>query len=289
MRPTLIRRTPICWTRTMTRSTHAVVLALLLVAGAGFAQHAPGDGAPLLPSPAFELGGHARVFADAGDLSGMLEYLTRFETDRMVDNGEEFLYHALAAGGYYRLHRNVKVGAFYRLQFGARHDEDWIETDGQWLWRDTAGRAEHVFMADATPRLLLRFLPEESWVLAVKNRYELTVFTQDAERTMLHSLLVRPGLTYFHLRDREPVFNASLQYATYWSLSFGEVPWYRHGPYVNLLYHLRSGLSVDLSLGRQWIYWSESADFDAAWPNNTYAEQIHRAWTVDAGVIYRHR
>ena len=265
--------------------THRVrpALAAILTVVVGWSALADHEvGSPLIPDPGFELSAHARLFGDVGPLEAMLEYAGTYETDR------EAIVHRLTAGGYYRVHRNLKAGAFYRLQFGARHDEDWIKVSmDDWRWRDTSQRLEHVAILDLTPRLLLDFLPGSNWVLAVKNRYELTAFRQD-DPVLLHSLLVRPGLTYFLLRDREPLLNLSLQYATYWSLSFGDVPWYRHGPYLNVLYHLAPGLSVDASLGMQWVYWTESSDYLMDWPTLAYFYgRVYRPWTVDVGVIYK--
>jgi hypothetical protein len=260
-------------------SAYWLIVFLILPAGLVSALHDPGDGAPLV-DPGVEAQAHARVFYDAGDIEGMGEYLTRYESDR------DAFYYGVTFGGYYRLVRNLKLGAFYRLQLGARHDEDWVESGSDWVWADTGQRLEHVFMLDAAPRFLLDFLPGRNWVFAVKNRYELTVYNHEGTGAALQSLLVRPGLTYFWMVDREPVINISLQYATYWSLNFGERPWYRHGPYLNVLYHLTPRLKADVGVGTQWVYWSESSDFDRVWPNNGYAQQVYRALTLDFGVIY---
>lgn len=272
-----------------------LLLAFLCVTGVGWAQHQPGDGAPLIPAPGFEIGAHGRFFVIHDDLSGLLEYTGRLDSDRLPSAHPDraqpaVLYNSVAAGAYYRVHRNLKLGLIYKLQFGARHNEDWIEGPDDWIWRDTGARPEHVLIVDATPRFLLGFLPGEDWVFSLRNRYEVTLYSDGAERRALQSLLVRPGLTYFVMRNRRPVLNLSLQYGTYWSLNFGEEsPWYRHGPYLNVLYHFSSAFAVDLSLGTQWIYWDESSEFDAAWSNNTYAVQTWRPWTIEAGVIYRLR
>jgi hypothetical protein len=85
------------------------------------------------------------------------------------------------------------------------------------------------------------------------------------------------------------VVNFSLQYAAYLSLNFGDKLWYRHGPYINVLYHLSPAWQVDLSVGKQFIYWSTSEEFDAIWPGDDYKEPVYRPWTVDVGVTYRLR
>ncbi len=253
----------------------------LLVPAAAWSLHDPGDGAPLLPDPGYEISAHARLFYDRDDVDWLLEYAGRWDTDRSA------FAQGVRVGAYYRLLDNLKIGGFYRLAFGERHDEDWIESGSDWIWRDTSRRPEHTFMLDATPRFLLDFLPGKDWVLSAKARYGLTVFRQNQTPISLSTLLLRPGLTWFWIRDREPVLSVSAQYAAYLPLDFGENWWYRRGPYVNLVYHLAPGLMVDASIGRQRIFWSESADFDRVWPDNGYAQSVYSPWTVEVGVIYR--
>ena len=233
---------------------------------------------PMIPETGFEVHAHGRIFYSPDDLDLMLEYVGRFE-----DTDREFRYQSVTMGGYYRLLRNLKLGAFYRLQLGARHDDDWVAEGSDWIWVDPAARAEHLAILDATPRFLLDFIPGESWVFSLKNRYEYN-FSNGQQ-----SLLVRPGLTWFAVRDREPVLNISAQYGTYFSLNFGAVPWYRHGPYLNLLYHLSPSLQLDASVGRQWIYWSESAEFLADHSDERYPNNVYSPWLVDVGFIVRLR
>jgi hypothetical protein len=115
----------------------------------------------------------------------------------------------------------------------------------------------------------------------VKNRYEHNLSNGQ------HSMLVRPGITWFLVKDREPVLNVSAQYGTYLSLNFGARPWYRHGPYLSLLYHLHRNLQLGIAASRQWAYWSESGQFIADWPGETYENNVYSPWLVDVGVILR--
>ena len=230
---------------------------------------------PEIRATGFEIHTHSRLFAHHGDLSGMVEYAGRFE-----DQDLELRYQSLTLGGYYRVHRNVKAGAFYRLQVGAHHDDDWVVTTyPQWDWRDTSGRLEHLLIVDVTPRFLLDFLPGRTWVGSVKNRYAYNF--HNGQQT----LLVRPGLTWFRMVNREPVLNVSIQYATYLSLNFGDRFWYRHGPYLNVLYHLTPFLQLDASLARQTVYWTESGEFRTRHPGETYGRNTYSPWVVDIGLI----
>jgi hypothetical protein len=244
--------------------------------------HLPNEADPVFPDSAFEVHTHGRIFYSPGELDTMFEYAGRFEgADR------EFRYQSFTLGGYYRVIRNLKLGAFYRLQAGARHDDDWIESGTTWIWADTSSRWEHVFMVDATPRVLLDMLPGRDWVFSAKARYEYNATNG------LQSLLLRPGLTWFWIRDREPVVNVSAQYAAYLPLNFGRSLWYQHGPYLDLLYHVSRNLQIDASVSRQQIFWSESQefldDFRDSFPGVTYEENIYSPWLVDVGVILRFR
>jgi hypothetical protein len=241
---------------------------------AGASHHLPNEADPVIPETAFEVHTHGRVFGSVGEITGMFEYNGRFEGPQ-----REFRYLGFTAGGYYRVQKNLKLGLFYRLQMGARHDDDWIEEGTAWLWADTRDRPESVVIIDATPRFLLDFLPGEDWVLSVKSRYEYNFYNGQ------QSLLVRPGLTWFWIEDREPILNVSAQYAAYLSLNFGSSPWYRLGPYLNLLYHVTPALQLDASVSRQRVYWSESASFIADFGTTPYEENIYTPWLVDVGLI----
>jgi hypothetical protein len=259
----------------------SLTLLILLAAPASASDHLPGDGAPEIPAFGYEGGVHTRVFVDFGDLDAMAAYVATYESDRNA------LAQALTLGGYYRVHRNLKLGAFYRLGLGQRHDDDWIEANSTWIWRNTALRPEHTAIVDVTPRMLLRFLPGEDWVFAFKARYEITAYSESGTFEMHQTALLRPGLTWFWIVDREPVLNVALNYATYLSLDFGRTWWYRHGPYLNVAYHVSPFLIADLAVGTQWIFWSESAQYLAEWPNDPYAEPIYRPWTLELGLVYR--
>ena len=256
-------------------------LAALLIFGfaatpARASHHLISEADPVIPISVFEIHTHGRLFYGLGNFSGMVEYAGRFE-----DQGLEYRYQGVTLGGYYRLHQNLKIGAFYRLQLNVRHDNDWIEEGPDWFWADTPGRVEHAAIIDATPRILLPFLPGENWVASIKTRYEYN-FT-NAQQT----LLIRPGITYFWIRDREPVLNITAQYATYLSLNFGAAPWYRHGPYINVLYHLSPNVLFDVGISRQWIYWSESEQFLRDLLGQTYRENVYSPWIADAGFVIR--
>lgn len=247
-----------------------VAAGFAFIAGAvtpAFAEHIPAT-----PSGVFELSNHARVFLRADDWNPMVSLEWRFEGEEL-----EIGTRSLTLGTYYRVHRNVKVGAFYRLQAGARHDDDWVKDDAMmWEWQDASDRYEHLLILDVTPRFLLEFLPGENWVLYLKNRYIYNTFNDH------HVLQTRPSLTYFHLVDREPLLNVTAAFDTYFSLNFGETAVYRFYPYVNVLYHLSPLIKIDASFAPETVVWSTSQD---AIDDGPYTVR-YRPYVFGLGVIF---
>ena len=77
-------------------------------------------------------------------------------------------------GAFYRVHKNIKLGAMYQLERGSVHDDDWIRDDDNphsWRWKDTRDRNEHIAIFDFTPKVQLNFMPGKSWVFEIKSRY----------------------------------------------------------------------------------------------------------------------
>ncbi len=155
-----------------------------------------------------------------------------------AENG--FRYNSLSAGSYFRAAPWLKIGAFYRLQGGARHIEDWIVAlPDNYSWNDVSGRYESLIYLDATPRFLLSWMPGENWVSPVKIRYFYNF------RNSHQTLLIRPGLTYVIMPDREPVVSLSLNYNLYFALNFGDAPLYAHGPYFSVIGHLNEWFKLE--------------------------------------------
>lgn len=204
----------------------------------------------LIPVPAsgweyseFSLDAGARIamMATAGEWNPYLEI-------RGVFHGaeSEFRYNSLTTGTYFRAAPWLKVGAFYRLQGGARHLEDWTVIDNpsptpdEQYWEDVSPwRYENLLLLDATPRFLLPWMPGGDWVGAVKVRYEYNFYNNN------QSLLTRPGITWVLMRDREPVLNLSLQIPLYFALNYNDRPLYGFGTYVIGLWHLEEQVKLE--------------------------------------------
>jgi hypothetical protein len=245
------------------------VASLLLAVSAAMApaEHIPTN------TGVIELESRTSLLMDVGRFDPLIELEGRFEETNL-----EFRYRSLTAGTYVRILKNLKAGAFYRIQQGARHDDDWIEpTVGVWEWVDSRTRAEQVLILDLSPRFLFDFLPGQNWVFAVKNRYLYNTYNGQ------QSILVRPGLTYFLMRSREPVLNLSFNYGFYIPLNFGDTFLYEHTPYLSALYHLNRNVKLELTAAYRTVIWSTSEDSLAN--GDTYAVP-DRSFVVGFGLLF---
>jgi len=249
----------------------AAVLAVLFMLGPANPAAAQNDP----PEGFVELEMVSRLFVDVDAWDPMAELVGRFEGEDF-----DFGYRALTLGTYYRVHRNLKAGAFYRVQQGARHDEDWdVRYNGDLKREDTTGRTEQVLIADATPRFLLDFLPGEDWVLAVKNRYHFNTYNTN------QSLLLRPQLTYFLIRDRRPVINVTGAYGVYLALNFSDQLVYEHAPYLDLIYHLTDETMLNAGVAWKTVHYA-AGDNSGRWDDSDYSAD-QSSWLLTAGVIFR--
>jgi hypothetical protein len=245
----------------------AVVVAIV------FTFSAAADHIPVAPSGVVEFEGRSTLLIDLGRFDPLVELEGRLE-----DADHEFRYRGLTAGAYLRLHKNLKAGAFYRIQQGARHDDDWIEpVVGVWEWIDSRDRTEQVLILDVSPRFLFDFLPGRNWVFTVKNRYQYNTYNAQ------HTMIVRPGLSYFLMRNREPLFNFSFNYGFYIPLNFGDTFLYEHEPYLSVLYHLNRNLKLELTGAYKTVTWSSSEDSLA---NGDTYDVNYRAFVFSFGLLF---
>ena len=245
-----------------------IAAAALLCALGAFAEHIPETSTAVL-----EFEGRSSLLLDLGRFDPLVELEGRLEGEN-----REFRYRSLTAGTYVRLHRNLKAGLFYRLQQGTRHDDDWIEPSmDMWEWVDSRNRSEQVLILDVTPRFLLETPPGRNWVLAVKNRYRYNTFNGQ------HSLMVRPAITYFLIRSRDPLLSFSLNYGLYIPLNFGQTFLYEHTPYLSVLYHLNRNIKLELSGAYKTVIWSSSEDSLAN--GDSYAVR-NRSLVVGLGLLF---
>lgn len=189
-----------------------------------------------------------RAFWKAGAWTPMGDYTARWE-----GSPPAFHYRALTLGAYRRLRRHLKVGVFYRLQQGARHDDDWrrrSEASPIWEWEDTRTRNEHIAVLDVTPRVRLSFLPGKSWVFFFRNQYHYNTFNGHS------ALKVSPELSYFWARRERPLGTVFLMYESTVALNYGITQVVERWLYLGGLWHAKPGA---LSIGphaalREWTW-----------------------------------
>jgi hypothetical protein len=256
-----------------TRILIAVVLGLVGLVGAGAQQ------IPVMSPPAIEFSGRVALLMNTKWFDPMLEIQGHLEGPDKV-----FRYRAITVGSYVRPLPNLKLGVFYRLQAGVRHDDDWQrtgDTGTPWAWADTTGRAEHQLVVDISPRFLLPFLPGGDWVFMLKTRYHLS------SQQLLQSILVRPTLSWFLMVDRMPVLTVAAAYGLYFPLNFGTFPLYQHGPYVEVLYHLGRFVKLELTGAWKAVIWSASRellDSGVEIPDGTFPLRYHAA-VIGLGIL----
>ncbi len=251
--------------RTTARILGRALGALALAAAAAAAARA--DAIPAAPGGrALEYEADENFFASAGRFEPVVEGTERWQYN------DQLPYKDVMLGSYARVERHLKIGAFYELQYGARHNDDWAQTpSGGWGWRHTVGRPESLIVLDATPRTQLNFLPGGNWTASLKTRYVCNLY--DREET----LQLEPELSWFWMDGLSPVATVSLRYQTYLALNFADSPVYERWWYVAALWHATPWLSVGPQLGLRDEIWTTSSEFRSANPGARYAVD-YRAW-----------
>jgi hypothetical protein len=256
----------------------AAAAAAFLLAAAAFA---PADHIPIPPDGALTFQARTALIATIEDVDLVAELTGGQES---VDQSFR-LHESLTLGGYYRVLKNLKLGAFYRLQAGVHHDDDWVVNNAPppgWVWNDTTARFESLLMLDASPRFLLDFLPGRDWVFMLKGRL---IYNASFENQV--SLLARPELTWFWIQDRVPILNVSLSYELYFPLNFGTTFLYQSYPYLTLLWHATPELGIELGGAWKSTTWSASKAVANSGESIAGAFPItFRTWVVSLGVVY---
>ncbi|MCK5673670.1 MAG: hypothetical protein KAH95_09845 [Spirochaetales bacterium] len=186
-----------------------------------------------------------------GDLNNWNPYL---EVLGNLDSNLQPSYYSLLTGSYYRVHRNVKIGVFYLLQGGARHDDDWVALNPGWEWNETINRIENNLILDLTPRFIVPYVFNNNAISSLKIRYQYNFFNNH------QTLLLKPGLSYFYMIDRKPVWNTSIAYSFYIPLNFSETYLYEHGPYFNFIYHVNKLIKLEARTNLHFKTWTTGED-----------------------------
>ena len=208
------------------------------------------NAAPVPPGPVpggAEPAMNLRFFFNHEPLSYYADIAVTSETDRRVLKSGTL-------GAYYQLFDELRLGAFYKRSYGIRHDEDWITT-GQWAWRNTNDRGEDFWILDATPRVSLDFFGHENFVAELKSRFINNIYNHN------QTLSVRPGLTYFWLKDDQAFINFFLQYELQFALNFGIQSVNEKWLYLGALYRAASFLDIGIYNALKWETWGNYADY----------------------------
>lgn len=219
----------------MTRITASLALSILL---AGAASAAPPEPASSRGYPA-EYEAALRAFGKSGRWEPMGELVGHLRFEGRQPGRD------LSLGSYYRAAGPLKVGAFLRLQSGARHDDDWEKNArGVWEWMDAGDRTEPVLVLDATPRAAL----ESAGLLgALKSRFEANLFNGEK------ALRLEPELSWFWMQGLSPKAHFALRYEAVLALNFGSRALREQWVYLSALRHGPGALVIGphVALGEQ--------------------------------------
>ncbi|MBL8993911.1 MAG: hypothetical protein JNM63_11260 [Spirochaetia bacterium] len=199
--------------------------------------------------------------------------------------------HHLKLGTYFQIHKNLSVGAFYKLDRGLIHNEDWwLKSPGlsdglpsSWEWKDSVNRNEHSLILDITPRFKFD-IPDAKVFAEVKAQYE-KHFSYSND-----SVKIRPGVSWLvENADGEPVVTLYLQNEFYLqmprAINFNQAPRNETNevlPYENWLYlgaqfHISDNLSLGLSLAWRNVIWREGINWLSVWstPSDLYTTRYN--------------
>ena len=219
----------------------------------------------------------ARYFGKVGPFEPMAETAARWQYD-----GRRSLRSA-TLGSYARVARHLKLGAFWCVQYGARHDDDWVrDAPNMWSWRDTTRRPEHVLVLDATPRGELAFLPGR-WTASLKLRWEHNFFDKGG------TVKVEPELAWFWMDGLTPKATVFLRHGTYLPLNFGGRRVYERWWYLAGLWHAGPGLSVGPSVALRDEFWNTSTSYRTVGPPGSQYRALYRSLVAGLTVVGRWR
>lgn len=162
----------------------------------------------------------------------------------------------VSAGGYYQLSDNFKTGLFYKHAYGLRHDDDWArDAAGVWHWIDSSDRGEGLAQLDFTAKSLAGFIPGEDWVAEFKTRYVFNLFNGE------QYVLLRPGLTYFLMREGSLVANFYVQVELDFPTNYGNRTITEKWIYLGSLYHMNERIDLGPFATFGWQSWSRGDDY----------------------------
>jgi hypothetical protein len=216
------------------------------------------DHIPEDTTPSMGQAGVVRLFYKTKKFSNLVEYKQQTEIASQKES-------SLTLGSRYRLHRNFKLGLFFSRRQGLRHDDDWIlDSTSDWVWQNTNNRAENFVIIELSPRMLMPFLPGKRWVFEFRTRGERNLENDH------NTLKLKPGLTYFWLKEGAPFMNFFLQYEAYLPLNYGIESIYQSWIYTGFLFHWSNRFKPGLFFTKYEKKWGPSALFETKKAGETY-------------------
>jgi hypothetical protein len=98
------------------------------------------------------------------------------------------------------------------------------------------------------------------------------------------SVMARPELTWFWIRDRDPFMNISLSYEMYFPVNFGTTAVYQSYPWLTVLWHAAPEIGIEASGAYKTTVWSTSSSWSSrGW--GSYSTPIN-SWAFSLGVVY---
>ncbi len=137
-------------------------------------------------------------------------------------------------------------------------------------------RFQYQKIFDVTPRFLVPMIFNNNAVASLKIRYQYNFFNNH------QTLLFKPGLNYFYMIDRKPIWSTSLAYSFYFPLNFSESLLYEHGPYVNFLYHINKLIKLEARANLHFRTWTTGEDSIAL--GDSYSV-IEKGLNIGLGII----
>lgn len=186
--------------------------------------------------------GNFRIFQKAKKWNFLVEYSKHLETDSLTPEG-------IKIGAKYRLSKSIKLGAYYRRASGQRYDDDWVLLDGKWQWLNTDDRQENHYQAE----LIYRKKTSSKMVFELKNVYQFNAFNDQ------QIYLVKPGLTYFKIKNGKARYHLYGQYEAQFPLNFSEATIWQHWFYLGGLYHISQKFSLGPFAGYRIWTWTTSS------------------------------
>ncbi len=205
------------------------------------------DQVPVMSQRNIEPATELRVFAKRGD--------TTYVAELKVQQESELISKSFRLGGSRRIFSHLKIGAYYLLQNGVLHNEDWVQNpDQNWGWRDTSSRVEHALMVEVTPQTVLP--SDENWIAECKTRIVFNAFNQQ------WTLKVRPGVSYLWTKQDRPFLSFFSQLEFYLPLNYGKSIIYETWLYFGALYYYSTTFQLGGYGAWKTVKWESPKIFD---------------------------